>query len=150
MNILEAPDYVIFDDGEVFNKNIGGIVKSYNNHNGYKFIRLQVNKQSKQFLIHRLIAAAYIPNPNNLPIINHIDCNRSNNKIENLEWCTHLYNCQSINTVKSLGYVEHYGFNKFCSIYTYNKVTYRKKFSNKIEAECYLVLEEIILKLTRN
>lgn len=46
----------------------------------------------KRFLIHRLVAEAFIPNPNNLPCINHKDENTHNNKANNLEWCTYKYN----------------------------------------------------------
>ncbi len=46
------------------------------------------------FQVHRLIALAFIPNPDNLPEINHIDGNPLNNSLENLEWCTHQYNMQ--------------------------------------------------------
>jgi hypothetical protein len=46
------------------------------------------------FLVHRLIAIAFIPNPDNLPEINHIDGDPLNNNISNLEWCTHQYNMQ--------------------------------------------------------
>jgi len=43
---------------------------------------------------HRLVAETYIPNPNNLPQVNHINKNRSDNRIENLEWCTNQQNCE--------------------------------------------------------
>lgn len=44
------------------------------------------------FLCHRIIAEAFIPNPNNYPCINHIDGNKQNNNLNNLEWCTHQHN----------------------------------------------------------
>lgn len=59
---------------------------------GYKKLFLRKNKERKSFFIHRLVATAFIPNPDNLPFVNHKDENPSNNKVENLEWCTHLYN----------------------------------------------------------
>ena len=59
---------------------------------GYRQIVLTKNKIRKSFKVHRLVAQAFIPNPNNLPQINHKDENKQNNYIENLEWCTNLYN----------------------------------------------------------
>ncbi len=45
-------------------------------------------------LVHRLVAKAFIPNPNNYPCVNHKDENKSNNHADNLEWCTYKYNVQ--------------------------------------------------------
>lgn len=59
---------------------------------GYLTVTLRKNGVSKIHSIHRLIATAFIPNPDNLPVINHIDGNRGNNDISNLEWCTQLEN----------------------------------------------------------
>lgn len=58
--------------------------------NGYLYFSLC--KPNKKFLIHRLVAEAFIPNPNNLPCVNHKDEDKTNNHVDNLEWCTHLYN----------------------------------------------------------
>ena len=59
---------------------------------GYKFINLSKNGISKNFLIHRLVASAFIPNPNKLPEVNHKDENKTNNNVSNLEWCDRQYN----------------------------------------------------------
>ena len=59
---------------------------------GYLRIELSKNKKRKKYTIHRLVAEAFIPNPNNYPCINHKDENKINNNVDNLEWCTHLYN----------------------------------------------------------
>ena len=58
-------------------------------YRNYLAVRLNNNKQYK---IHRLVAKAFIPNPNNYPCVNHKDKNPSNNNVENLEWCTNQYN----------------------------------------------------------
>lgn len=53
------------------------------------------NKIKKHYYIHRLVASAFIPNPNNYPVINHIDENPRNNSVDNLEWCTQKHNISS-------------------------------------------------------
>lgn len=60
---------------------------------GYFRVRLYKNGSWKGFRLHRVIAAAFIPNEENLPEINHIDEDPSNNAVSNLEWCTRKYNC---------------------------------------------------------
>ena len=60
--------------------------------NGYYRCALSHNNQSSTKKVHRLVAEAFIPNPNNYPCVNHIDGNKQNNNVSNLEWCTHLQN----------------------------------------------------------
>lgn len=62
------------------------------NDNGYKRVSLFKNGKGKNHWVHRLVAIAFIPNPNNYKEINHKDENPSNNNVKNLEWCTHEYN----------------------------------------------------------
>lgn len=59
---------------------------------GYYTILLSKNGKRKWFFIHRLVAEAFIPNPDNLPEVNHKDENKLNNNVENLEWCDAKYN----------------------------------------------------------
>ena len=68
------------------------IRKTYTNKKGYVNILLSKNHKYKVFQIHRLVAQAFIPNPNNLPVVNHKDRNPSNNCVYNLEWCTQQHN----------------------------------------------------------
>lgn len=62
------------------------------NDKGYLRVALSKDDVSKDFFIHRLVAMAFIPNPNNYPIINHMNEVKTDNRVENLEWCTHKYN----------------------------------------------------------
>ena len=59
---------------------------------GYHQVCLRINGKGKKYKVHRLVAEAFIPNPNNLPEINHKDENKLNNNVDNLEWCTPKYN----------------------------------------------------------
>ena len=69
----------------------GKILKPYDN-DGYLRVDLFKNGIVRKFLIHRLVAQAFIPNPKNLPQINHKDEDKTNNTVENLEWCDNKYN----------------------------------------------------------
>ena len=68
------------------------IVKPYMNHTGYWMVNLWYNCKQDKRLISRLVAETFIPNPNDYPIINHIDGNKQNNHVSNLEWCTYSQN----------------------------------------------------------
>lgn len=61
-------------------------------HNGYFYISLKIGYRRRSVGIHRLVAETFIPNPENLPCVNHKDENPPNNNVENLEWCTYQYN----------------------------------------------------------
>lgn len=65
---------------------------SIKNNKGYSEVALWKDSKRKMFMVHRLVAQAFIPNPNNLPQVNHKDENKTNNIVENLEWCTQSYN----------------------------------------------------------
>ena len=68
------------------------ILKPYSNGKGYLRVGLFKDGKHKKFLVHVLVAQAFIPNQQNLPCLNHIDENTMNNCVNNLEWCTHEYN----------------------------------------------------------
>ena len=72
----------------------GKIKKQTLRANGYYAVGLWKDNKQKIEYIHRLVAIVFIPNPNNLSEINHIDGNKTNNKIENLEWCDGSHNVQ--------------------------------------------------------
>ena len=68
------------------------ILKPKKNKFGYLCINLYKNNIKKEYKVHRLVAEAFIDNPDNLPQVNHRDENKLNNNADNLEWCTHEYN----------------------------------------------------------
>jgi len=63
-----------------------------NNNNGYKYVCFVKDGQKKNYLVHRLVALAFLENTNNYQEVNHKDGNRGNNNVENLEWCTRQQN----------------------------------------------------------
>ena len=68
------------------------ILKGWKPKDGYKRVKLIKKYKVENKLIHRLIAEAFIPNPNNYPVVNHKNGIKTDNQIENLEWCTQKYN----------------------------------------------------------
>lgn len=80
--------YSVSSTGCVYNEYSGKILKPFPNNNGYLTVDLFHNTVRERVLVHRLVAIAFIPNPENKPFVNHIDGNKQNNCVENLEWCT--------------------------------------------------------------
>lgn len=81
------------DNGRIYDKPVHGAVLKQTNHSrGYKTVPLTKNGKTKQEYVHRIVASAFIPNPDNLPAVNHKDEDKTNNFVENLEWCTVAYN----------------------------------------------------------
>lgn len=77
------------------------IKEPYTTNFGYKRVHLEKNKKSKHVFVHRLVAEAFIPNPDNKPYINHKNGVRTDNRVENLEWCTASENL--LHSYKALG-----------------------------------------------
>jgi len=83
------PGYFISEDGNFYNSK-GRQLKQFHRCKGYLGVRLY----KTAYYVHRLIAEEFIPNPNNYPQVNHIDKNRINNMIDNLEWCNPQQNVE--------------------------------------------------------
>ena len=82
----------------------GIILKPADNQKGYYFVNLSRDNKTAQKYVHRLVAEAFIPNPENKPTVNHINCDRSDNRAENLEWTTYRENNNhSIKVMKDAG-----------------------------------------------
>lgn len=80
--------YSVSNYGEVKNNRTGKLMKPRKNEKGYLRIGLTTNGKQKCMRVHRLVAQAFIPNPENKPEVNHIDFNKENNCVNNLEWVT--------------------------------------------------------------
>lgn len=85
-------NYLISSNGKIYSLKSKKVLKPIIQDNGYSYVTIHNNKIQKMFRLHRLVAETFIPNPNNLPQVNHKDENKQNNKVENLEWCTAKYN----------------------------------------------------------
>ena len=103
---IENLDYEINSEGLVRRISTKRIKKSFKRPDGYIGIQLYITKNKvKNYQLHRLIADAFIPNPDNKLYVNHIDSNRENNSLENLEWVTFEENVKH-------GYESGYASNK--------------------------------------
>lgn len=86
--MLTIEDYEITKDGKVINKKTGRVRKPQRNQKGYQLLMIG----GKGYLISRLVAEKYVPNPDGKPQVNHIDGNKDNNCYMNLEWVTNAEN----------------------------------------------------------
>jgi len=100
--------YQVSNLGNVRNNRGNMYLKTHNK--GYLQIELSDGVNKKTYLVHRLVALAFIDNPNNLPFINHKDENKQNNRVENLEWCDQSYNVRY-----SLAMQNNIDINEYCN-----------------------------------
>lgn len=87
-DIPRCEGYQVSDTGEVFSLKSNKLLSCKIDRYGYKCYTLFPNGKAKYFTAHRLVALAFIENPHNLPCVNHINENKLDNRVCNLEWCT--------------------------------------------------------------
>ena len=94
----QETDYSVSTEGEV-RKDTTNYILSQSSQQDYKFVGLLINGKQKRMRVHRMVALTFIDNPDNKPYVNHINGNRSDNNVENLEWVTPSENTQhAVNT----------------------------------------------------
>ena len=135
--IVGFENYSIHKNGNVTNDKFGRILKvTDKNEGGYLRVTLSKNGKVKNMSIHRLLALHYLPNPNNLLCVDHINRNRLDNRLENLRWATHLDNCrnQGLQKNNKLGYKyihERFRGNYHCFVIQIVPLNYQKYYSAK-------------------
>ena len=135
MNLHEVEGYthyLVSDEGYVYSKLKGDLLSTLPNKQvGYLQVSLWKNNVGSTHYVHRLVAKAFIPNPLNLPQVNHIDGNRQNNHVTNLEWATCSEN--SSHAVRT-------GLRTYTNRLT--KDEFIECLYNVIEGESYIALSE--------
>lgn len=99
--------YCVTDDGKVYSKKTQRFLKQFPNHKGYLQVCLTIDGKKKTKRVHRLVAETFIANPSSKTQVNHIDGNKKNNCVENLEWCTNSEN--QIHSYRVIGNENHGG-----------------------------------------
>jgi hypothetical protein len=158
MEIEGYENYLIYEDGKCLSKARN---KTHNTkavseemflkprlRRDYYSYMLYKDGKGKAFDIHRLVAQHFIPNPNNYRVVNHKDCNKSNNHKDNLEWCSDMYNGQSFNKTGNIGtIVERIGVRKTTYI---GRVRIMGKGYNTKSVDSKEKAQELINELIKN
>jgi hypothetical protein len=95
-NFIEIPDtqgeYMVSDAGQIKSMKTNRLLKFSKGSSGYSQVGLRAQGRKRTIMVHRLVAAAHVPNPLNLPVVNHINGDKLDNRATNLEWCTYSQN----------------------------------------------------------
>lgn len=125
---VKGVKYIVSSDGRVYSTRTGGNsyyhkeISQRLNADGYFQVTVGLDGHRTQYRVHRMVAEAFIPNPDNLPEVNHKDYDRTNNNVDNLEWSTHADN---IAHSAGTGHYSHYGENNP----NYGNDTLRKRYA---------------------
>lgn len=87
--------FEVSDKGEVRNRETGKLLKQFTNKKGYKVIATKIGGRKGKnvcYRVHRMVAETYLDNQENFPVVNHLDGDKTNNSVDNLEWCSHSRN----------------------------------------------------------
>ena len=134
--IPNYPNYFADTDGNIYSNKTGNLKKItpwLDGKGNYLLVGLWKNNKRYRLLVHRLVAITFIPNPNGLPEVNHIDKNKINCSVSNLEWCDRISNLiDSYSTMSpTRNFIE-------CELYVNEKLV--EKFSN-IKSACLYASE---------
>ncbi len=142
IELKDNENYMINEQGELFSKKRKGggglLIKPFLEKSGYFTYTLWKNGKPSHHNLHRILAQCFIPNPYNLPCVDHIDRNRTNNNIENLRWVSYEENNQNTSRNTKKPYINRiiYKDSIYYRVYFYrNGTRTSKNCKNQEEAE---------------
>ena len=122
-------EYLISDRGEVWSVRNNKCLKQNTDKHGYRYVVFSVNSNRKTIKVHRLVASAFIENPLNKPTVNHLNGNRSDNRVTNLEWATHTEQLRDPltyqNIIRLSKTTDYYAMGSICNFMRKQTAVYR-------------------------
>jgi len=140
MEINGYPNYLIYPSGKVWSKVSKRYLKQSDNGIGYLVVVLYKDRIPKTHRIHRLLAEHFIENPDNKSFVDHIDQNKTNNKLNNLRWVTKSENDQNTGVQKN----NKLGVKNICYDKSGDRYVFQKKLSGVKHRKYFKTLEEAI------
>lgn len=140
MDVIDYPNYRIYDDGRVYGKRKKTFLKPYKINTGYYVVDLYRDNKRKKFLIHRLVGIHYLEKVDGLDIIDHIDRDRTNNHVGNLRWSNKVLNAynRGVQCNNKLGHKNIF----FCN--THKVYIHRVKVDGKLKSKRFKNLDDCI------
>lgn len=140
MEITGFDNYLIYPDGKVFSKKRKKYLTAYDDGFGYLCVSLNSNKKRLTPKIHRLVGKHYIPNPENKPQLDHINRDKTDNRVENLRWVSVVENAQNKgNNKRNTSGHKNISYNN-----KVNKWAHRKQIDKKQYLKYFDTLEEAV------